>query len=84
MQEDLIASMDAVVFATWGEPVTVSGVASRAIWTPDDSDAPGTELARRSDRVLSLAFRETGAPGLSRGTRVVFRGGSTWSMARPT
>ena len=74
MPQDILDALDAAVFNTWGEAVTVSGEPSRAIWQPDDADVPGTELARRSDRVLHLAFRESGAPHLSRGTRVVFRG----------
>ena len=61
------------VWRRLGEDVEVGGVAASAIYDPDDADVPGTELARRSSRVLRLAFRRSAGLDLSRGTLIVFR-----------
>ena len=73
MRADLIEAVDDAVFGSLADTVTVGGVSAEAIYDPEDDDVPGTELARRSSRVLKLAFRESAGLTLSRGTRVVFR-----------
>ena len=59
MRADLIATVDDAVFGSLADTVTVGGVSAEAIYDPEDADVPGTELARRSERVLKLAFRES-------------------------
>ena len=73
MRADLIAAVDDAVFGALADTVTVGGVSAEAIYDPEDDDVPGTELARRSSRVLKLAFRESDSLTLTRGTRVRFR-----------
>ena len=73
MRADLIALVDDAVFGALADTVTVGGVSAEAIYDPEDDDVPGTELARRSSRVLKLAFRESDSLTLTRGTRVRFR-----------
>lgn len=73
MRADLIDVVDDAVFGSLADTVTVDGVSAEAIYDPEDADVPGTELARRSDRVLRLAFRRSAGLTLSRGTVVRFR-----------
>ena len=74
MRADLIALVDDAVFGALADTVTVGGVSAEAIYDPEDDDVPGTELARRSSRVLKLAFREAAHLDLRRGATVMFRG----------
>ena len=66
------------------EPTEVNGQPARAIWNPEDADVPGAELARRSARVTTLAFRESDGLDLRRGAKILFRGAAYVVDGSPT
>ena len=69
-----VQRIQAGLWRRFGEGATVGGVTAQAIWNPEEADVPGAELARRSARVTTLAFRESDGLDLRRGTRILFRG----------